>query len=125
MPISPPFTALKVRKAASGFYKGNSLEIVLVSKAILIALVIWALVWFSTSHKIGGRVSKPANDAEPLPLTPATVPVPDVVGEQSDPVVDWCRAFEAKHGRKPQIPELQAAFSNIAKTTAWRRIKAA
>lgn len=88
-------------------------------------IVIWALVWFSTSHKIGGRVSKPANDAEPLPLTPATVPVPDVVGEQSDPVVDWCRAFEAKHGRKPQIPELQAAFSNIAKTTAWRRIKAA
>jgi hypothetical protein len=40
-------------------------------------------------------------------------------------VVDWCRAFEAKHGRKPQIPELQAAFNNIPKTTAWRRIKAA
>jgi hypothetical protein len=84
-------------------------------------IVIWALVWFSTSHKIAGRVSKPANDVEPR--TPTTVPVPDLV-ETADPVIDWCRAFEAKHGRKPQIPELQAAFA-LPKTTAWRRINAA
>ena len=57
MPIGPPFTALRVRKAASGFYKGNSLEVVLVSKAILIALVIWALVWPASANGVLGSLN--------------------------------------------------------------------
>lgn|SRR5688572_1418668 len=39
-------------------------------------------------------------------------------------VAAWVREFQARHGRKPQIPEVQAQFQ-LPKTTAWRRIKAA
>lgn len=56
-------------------------------------------------------VPAPSNDIEPPP-------------GKSDPVIDWVRAFEKRHGRKPQIPELQRQFK-LPKTTAWRRIKAA
>lgn len=45
MPTNSPFTAVEVRRAASGFYKGHSVEIALLSKGIMIALVVWALVW--------------------------------------------------------------------------------
>jgi len=45
MPISPPFTDLEIRKAPSGFYKGYSIPIALISKVSMTALVIWALVW--------------------------------------------------------------------------------
>ena len=45
MSIKTPFTAVEVRRAASGFYEGHSVEIVLLSKGIMVALVICALVW--------------------------------------------------------------------------------
>ena len=45
MSIKPPFTAVEVRRAASGFYEGHSVEIALLGKGIMVALVIWALVW--------------------------------------------------------------------------------
>ena len=45
MSTNSPFTAVEVRRAASGFYKGHSVEIALLSKGIMIALVVWALVW--------------------------------------------------------------------------------
>ena len=45
MSTKPPFTAVEVRRAASGFYEGHSVEIALLSKGIMVALVIWALVW--------------------------------------------------------------------------------
>lgn len=77
-------------------------------------VVIWALMWFATSAKINHRIV-PANDVEPLP------PVNQL---PEDDVIDWCRAFQAKHGRPPQIPEVQAVF-DLPKTTAWRRIKSA
>ena len=41
--VSPP--PVEVRRAASGFYEGHSVEIALLSKGIMVALVIWALVW--------------------------------------------------------------------------------
>ena len=44
MSIKPPFTAVEVKRAASGFYEGHSVEIALLSKGIMVALVIWALV---------------------------------------------------------------------------------
>lgn len=58
------------------------------------------------------EVPEPANDDLPLERT-------------EDEVIDWCRAFEAKHGRQPQIPEVQQRFPAIPKTTAWRRVRAA
>ena len=65
MSIKTPFTAVEVRRAASGFYEGHSVEIVLLSKGIMVALVIWALVWPAnansnlSSQKKG---KKPHND---------------------------------------------------------------
>lgn len=61
-----------------------------------------------------------ANDQSHLEPGPGT-PVPQ---RPRDDVLDWVRAFRARHGRDPQIPELMRAHP-VARTTAWRRIKAA
>lgn len=45
MAINPPFTQVDIKKQPHGFYQGNSLPIALISKGIMVALVIWALVW--------------------------------------------------------------------------------
>ncbi|MEM9433939.1 MAG: BCCT family transporter [Pseudomonadota bacterium] len=45
MSIKPPFTDVEVRTADDGFYKDNSLPIALISKGIMVALVLWALVF--------------------------------------------------------------------------------
>ena len=45
MTIKQPFTALEIKTASAGFYKGHSLPIALISKTIMSLLVIWALVW--------------------------------------------------------------------------------
>jgi hypothetical protein len=68
-----------------------------------------------------------AGPAVPVDARPVSQPVS--LGTESefasaDKVIDWVREFRAKHGRDPQIPELQGEFL-IPKTTAWRRIKSA
>lgn len=45
MSIKPPFTDLQINKQPTGFYEGYSLPIALISKAVMISLIIWALVW--------------------------------------------------------------------------------
>ncbi len=45
MAIKEPFTDLEIAKAPQGFYEGYSLPIALISKGIMIALVLWALIW--------------------------------------------------------------------------------
>jgi len=45
MSIKPPFTDLEINRQASGFYKDNSLPIALLSKGIMVALVLWALIF--------------------------------------------------------------------------------
>lgn len=69
-------------------------------------------------HKAEPAVSEPG---EPVshPVSSGT----EVEFASADKVIDWVAQFRAKHGRNPQIPELQAEF-RIPKTTAWRRIKA-
>ena len=57
-----------------------------------------------------------------VPLAPANDPGPG--SSCADGVVDWCREFQVRHGRKPMIPEVQREF-RLPKTTAWRRIRAA
>ncbi len=54
MAIEPPFTELDIKKADSGFYEGNSLPIALVSKCIMVALVLWALLSPATANKMLG-----------------------------------------------------------------------
>jgi hypothetical protein len=50
--------------------------------------------------------------------------VPEVIEEEPN-VVDWAKAFEAKNGRGPKLAEVTAAFPDLSRTTAWRRLKAA
>ena len=65
------------------------------------------------------RAGTGANDNGP--------PVPALVsrGINGDVTTLWARDFRQRHGRRPQIPELQAAFPGTPKTTAWRRCRAA
>ena len=46
------------------------------------------------------------------------------VPDESERVVSWIREFRRRHGRDPQIPEVQQVF-DLPKTTTWRRIKSA
>ncbi|WP_136443865.1 BCCT family transporter [Pacificoceanicola onchidii] len=45
MTIKPPFTDLEVTTQDRGFYEGHSLQIALFSKAIMVGLVLWALIF--------------------------------------------------------------------------------
>lgn len=78
-------------------------------------IIVWALIWFGTSHKIAGRTEVIADDTGPK--------VPDEVDQDNTAqIIDWCKAFERKHGRKPEISEVMEAF-NLPKTTAYRRLR--
>ena len=41
MAIKAPFTELEINRSKTGFYAGHSVEIALISEAIMIGLVIW------------------------------------------------------------------------------------
>ncbi len=45
MALKEPFTDLEIEKAQGGFYEGYSLPIALISKGIMVALVLWALIF--------------------------------------------------------------------------------
>lgn len=57
MSIKEPFTNLEIDKATSGFYEGNSLPIALISKCIMVALVLWALVFPGNANGVLGSVN--------------------------------------------------------------------
>ncbi len=57
MSIKPPFTELEIEKAPTGFYEGYSLPIALISKAIMVALVVWALVWPGNASSVLSTVN--------------------------------------------------------------------
>lgn len=57
MSTSQPFTDLQIAKSAKGFYEGNSVAIALGSKLIMVALVIWALVWPANANSVLGDLN--------------------------------------------------------------------
>ena len=57
MSIKAPFTDLQIKKASSGFYEGHSIEIAILSKGIMVALVIWALVWPANANGVLGSLN--------------------------------------------------------------------
>lgn len=57
MSIKPPFTDLEINKSGSGFYEGHSIEIALLSKGIMVALVIWALMWPANANGVLGSLN--------------------------------------------------------------------
>ncbi|WP_170763675.1 BCCT family transporter [Ruegeria lacuscaerulensis] len=50
MSLQDPFTDLKIERQSSGFYKGYSLPIALISKIAVSFLVLWALIWPLTAN---------------------------------------------------------------------------
>lgn len=54
MSIKAPFTDLSVKTSDSGFYEGNSIPIALISKGIMAALVLWALILPESANKLLG-----------------------------------------------------------------------
>ena len=50
----PPFTEVEIKKQESGFYENNSLPIAMLSKGIMVALVIWALVFPANANSTLG-----------------------------------------------------------------------
>ncbi len=57
MALNQPFTQLQIRKAATGFYEGNNLQIALFSKGIMVALVLWALIWPANANSVLGSLN--------------------------------------------------------------------
>lgn len=61
-----------------------------------------------------------SNSNEPLPPTRAIVP--DSKGSN---IIPWARQFRDQHGRPARLDEAMAAFPEVARTTCYRRLKAA
>ena len=57
MSIKQPFTELNIKKQVGGFYHDNSLPIALISKGIMVALVVWALVWPANANGTLGSLN--------------------------------------------------------------------
>ncbi|MBY6066704.1 BCCT family transporter [Leisingera aquaemixtae] len=57
MSIKQPFTDLEIKTSDEGFYKGHSVEIALLSKGIMVALVLWALVWPANATGVLGSLN--------------------------------------------------------------------
>lgn len=57
MPIKDPFTDVEVQTADTGFYYGHSVQIALFSKAIMVALVIWALMYPVNANGVLGALN--------------------------------------------------------------------
>ena len=57
MSIKPPFTELEINRSKQGFYEGHSVEIALISKAIMVGLVLWALVFPANANGVLGSLN--------------------------------------------------------------------
>jgi hypothetical protein len=112
---------------ADAIRKGSGLAFAIGSE-----IVIWSLVWFATVAFLSGR-RKASNDNRPSigdtaqtsfpdPLPPVSA-IPETV--KGAEVIEWAKAFEKRHSRKPRLDEAQMAFGRIARTTLYRRLKAA
>ncbi|MQY44038.1 BCCT family transporter [Epibacterium sp. SM1969] len=55
--LKPPFKDVDVERAQSGFYEGHSVIIALLSKTIMVALVLWALIWPANANGVLGSLN--------------------------------------------------------------------
>ncbi len=55
MSVKPPLTELPIKTADSGFYRGFSVNVAVVSKIIISALVVWCIVWPTEAGTILGE----------------------------------------------------------------------
>src|SRR5262249_15240488 len=61
-----------------------------------------------------------AHEREAVEPETATVPEPLPEPDPRQKVVDWVAEFRRRHHRNPRIPEVQAQFKAMPKTSAWR-----
>ncbi len=59
MSIPEPFTDVEIETADSGFYENYSVPIALISKAIMVGLVLWALVFPANANSTLGSLNSP------------------------------------------------------------------
>ncbi|WP_298256570.1 BCCT family transporter [uncultured Litoreibacter sp.] len=52
MSVKPPLTELPIKTAEGGFYHGFSLDVTVISKVIISALVVWAIFWPTESGAV-------------------------------------------------------------------------
>ncbi|RED11227.1 BCCT family transporter [Pontivivens insulae] len=57
MALEPPLTDLPIKTAERGFYRGFSIDVTVVSKVIISALVVWAIFWPTESGRILGQLN--------------------------------------------------------------------
>lgn len=57
MSIKPPFTDLEIARSDKGFYEGHSVQIAIISKAIMVGLVLWALVAPGNANSVLGNLN--------------------------------------------------------------------
>ena len=57
MAIKAPFIELEINRSKTSFYAGHSVEIALISKAIMIGLVLWALIWPANANSALGSLN--------------------------------------------------------------------
>ncbi|MEM6634679.1 MAG: BCCT family transporter [Pseudomonadota bacterium] len=57
MSIRAPFTDVQINKANSGFYENYSVPIALISKSIMVALVLWALIFPANANGTLGSIN--------------------------------------------------------------------
>ena len=55
MSVKPPLTDLPIKTADSGFYRGFSVNVAVISKIIISMLVVWCIVWPSEAGTILGN----------------------------------------------------------------------
>jgi hypothetical protein len=90
--------------------------IVLIKPLLFVWMSIWAF-GYGFGHRRKPQVQAVANDTGPV----LSIPPPSKRGRKLDAaVIDWCREFRRRNGRSPSIPEVQAEFATISKSSAWR-----
>ena len=57
MSVKPPLTDLPIKTAESGFYRGFSVDVTVVSKVIISVLVVWCIFWPTQSGRILGDLN--------------------------------------------------------------------
>ncbi len=123
LPVAPKAERAANVAALFGFEQDRVKNVIRLIEPFLFALLfeISAIVAFGYGFAPSSkRKSTKARSHQPVERSPARAPV-----SKDDHVVDWVHEFRDRTGRDPQIPELQSAFPEVPKTTAWRRCKAA
>lgn len=107
----------------------------LLPAALTLVLELGSAVCFAAGFHHPGRrrdtsmksetIDTSAEHVHELPPQNDNDPTPGSRVRAREEVIDWVRAYRARHGRLPQIPEVQARFPGVARSTAHRRIRAA